>query len=39
MDDVLFNKAAAIERCLQRVREVYAGDDRTCAKTYTTTRP
>jgi uncharacterized protein YutE (UPF0331/DUF86 family) len=28
MDDVTFNKAAAIERCLHRVREVYAGDDR-----------
>jgi GAF domain-containing protein len=28
MDDVILNKAAAIERCLHRVREVYAGDDR-----------
>jgi uncharacterized protein YutE (UPF0331/DUF86 family) len=28
MDDVLLNKAAAIERCLHRVREVHAGDDR-----------
>ena len=28
MDDVAVNKAAAIERCLHRVREVYAGDDR-----------
>lgn len=25
MDDVLLNKAAAIERCVERVREVYAG--------------
>jgi hypothetical protein len=28
MDDVILNKAAAIERCLHRVREVYADDDR-----------
>jgi hypothetical protein len=28
MDDVILNKAAAIERCLHRVGEVYAGDDR-----------
>ena len=28
MDDTVLNKAAAIERCLHRVREVYAGDDR-----------
>jgi uncharacterized protein YutE (UPF0331/DUF86 family) len=28
MDDVILNKAAAIERCLVRVREVYAGDER-----------
>ena len=28
MNDVILNKAAAIERCLHRVREVYAGDDR-----------
>ncbi len=27
-DDVLLNKAAAIERAVLRVREVYAGDDR-----------
>ncbi|MEQ1760150.1 MAG: DUF86 domain-containing protein [Vicinamibacterales bacterium] len=27
-DDVLLNKAAAIERAVQRVREEYAGDDR-----------
>ena len=26
-DDVLVNKAAAIERAVRRVREVYAGDD------------
>ncbi len=28
MDDVVLNKAAAIERCLLRVREIHAGDDR-----------
>jgi uncharacterized protein YutE (UPF0331/DUF86 family) len=28
MDDVAMNKAATIERCLRRVREVYAGDER-----------
>lgn len=28
MDDVLVNKAAIIERCITRVREEYAGDDR-----------
>lgn len=28
MDDVLINKAAVIERCIARVREEYAGDDR-----------
>lgn len=28
MDDVVVNKAAIIERCLRRVREEYAGDDR-----------
>jgi uncharacterized protein YutE (UPF0331/DUF86 family) len=28
MDDVAMNKAAAIERCLRRVREVYADDER-----------
>ena len=26
MDDVILAKAAAIERCVRRVREVYAGD-------------
>ena len=25
MDDVVLNKAAAIERCVERVREEYAG--------------
>jgi uncharacterized protein YutE (UPF0331/DUF86 family) len=28
MDDVVVNKVAALERCLRRVREVHAGDDR-----------
>ena len=28
VDDVVLNKAAAIERCLVRVREEHAGDDR-----------
>jgi uncharacterized protein YutE (UPF0331/DUF86 family) len=28
VDDVLLNKAAAIERAVRRVREEYAGDDR-----------
>ena len=28
MDDVVLNKAAIIERCVQRVREEYAGDSR-----------
>ena len=28
MDDVIVNKAANIERCIQRVLEVYAGDPR-----------
>lgn len=27
-DDIVLNKAALIERCLARVREEYAGDDR-----------
>lgn len=27
MDDVVLNKAAAIERCVHRVREEHAGDD------------
>jgi uncharacterized protein YutE (UPF0331/DUF86 family) len=28
MDDVIINKSAAIERCLKRVREVFADDDK-----------
>src|SRR5204862_3354274 len=28
MDDVVLNKAAIIERCVRRVREEHAGDDR-----------
>lgn len=28
MDDVVLNKAATIERCLARVRQEHAGDDR-----------
>ena len=28
VDDVVVNKAAIIERCVARVREVYSGDDR-----------
>lgn len=28
MDDVVLNKVAALERCIARVREVYAGDER-----------
>jgi uncharacterized protein YutE (UPF0331/DUF86 family) len=28
MDDVVINKAAAIERCVRRVREVFADDER-----------
>ncbi len=28
MDDVVLNKAAIIERCIDRAREVYAGDDK-----------
>lgn len=28
VDDVLVNKAASIERCVERVREEYADDDR-----------
>jgi hypothetical protein len=30
-DDVLLNKAAAIERAVRRVREEYAGDTGTCS--------
>lgn len=28
MDDIVLNKVAALERCIARVREVYAGDER-----------
>lgn len=35
MDDVLLNKAAAIERCIARVREVYAGDPRNLSEDLT----
>jgi len=28
MDDVVLNKAAIIERCVRRIREEHAGDDR-----------
>jgi uncharacterized protein YutE (UPF0331/DUF86 family) len=28
MDDIVINKAATIERCLRRVREVFADDER-----------
>src|SRR5256885_16757196 len=28
MDDVVLNKAATIERCVRRIREEHAGDDR-----------
>lgn len=34
-DDVLLNKAAAIERAVQRVREEYAGDDRNLVGNHT----
>ena len=27
-DDVALNKAASLERCVKRIREVYAGDDK-----------
>lgn len=27
LDDIVINKAAAIERCVARIREEYAGDD------------
>jgi uncharacterized protein YutE (UPF0331/DUF86 family) len=35
MDDVVLNKAATIERCLARVREEYAGDDRNVTENQT----
>jgi len=28
MDDIVLNKVAALERCVARVREVFAGDER-----------
>ncbi len=34
-DDVLINKAAAIERAVRRVREEYAGDDANLAANQT----
>lgn len=27
-DDVALNKAASLERCVKRIREVYGGDDK-----------
>lgn len=35
MDDVKLNKAAIIERCLTRIREEYAGDERNLYDNYT----
>lgn len=35
-DDVVLNKAASIERCIARIREVYADDDRHLYEHYTT---
>ncbi len=34
-DDVVLNKAAIIERCIARVREEYAGDDRNLTENIT----
>jgi uncharacterized protein YutE (UPF0331/DUF86 family) len=34
-DDVILNKAASIERCLQRILEEYAGDNRNLAANQT----
>lgn len=34
-DDVILNKAASIERCLQRILEEYAGDSRNLAANQT----
>ncbi len=28
VDDVIVNKAASLERCVKRIRDVYAGDDK-----------
>jgi uncharacterized protein YutE (UPF0331/DUF86 family) len=36
MDDVLLNKAAAIQRAVRRVREEHAGDDRNLLSNQTT---
>lgn len=35
MDDVKLNKAASIERCLARIREEYADDERNLYENYT----
>jgi uncharacterized protein YutE (UPF0331/DUF86 family) len=35
MDDVVLNKAATIERCIARVREEHAGDDRNVTENQT----
>ncbi len=34
-DDVILNKAAAIERCLQRILEEYGGDDKNLTQNQT----
>ncbi len=34
-DDVVLNKAATIERCLARIRDVYANDDASLIKDIT----
>ena len=34
-DDVVVNKVAIIERCLKRVREEYAGDERNISENFT----
>jgi uncharacterized protein YutE (UPF0331/DUF86 family) len=35
-DDVIINKAASLERCVTRIREVYAGDDKNLYENLTT---
>jgi uncharacterized protein YutE (UPF0331/DUF86 family) len=35
MDDVKLNKAAIIERCIARIREEYAGDEKNLYENYT----
>lgn len=35
MDDVKLNKAAIIERCIKRIREEYAGDEKNIYENYT----